>query len=155
MREWLTRNWGNLASAIGLIISIAVLVFSKRAAKAATEAKAAIEKRSAAQDLRECSDEVSLMRLLCDNQSWEVASFVCNGLIQDVTFLNNRWAAHFEGNTRAKLNLLANQLDTLNGQLRKFTSRVPTSDELESLGGALIKVTKIISAEVGRYESLI
>jgi len=152
---WLAQNWGSVASAIGVVISIAVLVLSKRAAKAAEEAKKAIERRSAAQDLRGCSDKVSLMRLLCDNENWEVASFVCNGLIEDVTFLVNRWSTHFEGGTKAKLNLLANQLDTLNGQLRKFISRQPSLEESDSLAGALTRITKIVSAEVGKYESLV
>ena len=139
----------------GLIVSTVVFFISKRAAKAAKEAKDAIEKRSAAQDLRNCGDKISLMRLLCDNSNWEVGSFVCNGLIQDVSFVSNRWASHFGSETKAKLNLLTTQLDTASKQLRKFASTPPEPEELESLAAAIIRVGALISAEVGRYESFI
>jgi hypothetical protein len=153
--KWFAQNWGSLASLAGLVVSTVVFFVSKRAAKAAREAKDAIERRSAAQDLRNCGDKISLMRLLCDNRNWEVGSFVCNGLIQDVSFVANRWAAHFGSETKAKLNLLTTQLDTASKQLRKFVTTAPDPQELESLSQAIIRVGALISAEVGRYESFI
>lgn len=153
--EWLSHNWGNVASLAGLAVGVVVLLVSKRAVKAAKEAKTAIERRSAAQDLRDCGDKVSLMRLLCDSEKWDVSSFVCNGLLQELSFVTNRWALHFSDDTKENLNLLAAQLDTLNGQLRKFINRQPRHAELEALATAMANISTILSAEVGRYESFI
>ena len=155
MKEWITNNWGNLASVAGLLVSIGVLFLSRRAAVAANQAKLAIERRSAAQDLRDCGEKISFMKVFCDNANWQVGSFVCSGLLQDVSFLSNRWAIHFGTETKANLNALTTQLDTLNAQLRKFTLRPPKQAELDSLLTALIKIGTLVSAEVGRYESLI
>jgi hypothetical protein len=155
MKDWLTQNWGNVASLAGLGVSIVVLIFSKRAATAAREAKIAIERSSAAKDLRECGDKISFIRVFCDNGNWEVGSFVCNGLLQDVSFLSNRWALHFGNETKENLNALTTQLDTLHSQLRKFITRPPKPAEVESLTAAVARIGTLISAEVGRYESLI
>jgi len=150
MKDWLNHNWGNLASVFGLTITVIVLIVSRRAVKAAQEAKTAIERRSAAQDLRDCGDKVGFMRLLCDGEKWEVSSYVCNGLLQEVSFISNRWAQHFADETKENLNLLATQIDTLNGQLRKFMKRPPKPSELEALAAAITNISTLLSAEVGR-----
>jgi hypothetical protein len=90
MLDWLSQNWGNLASVAGLLFTLYVLVVSKRAVEAAREAKGAVERKSVAQELRSCSDDLNFMNLLCDNGKWEIASFICNRLIQSLTFITNR-----------------------------------------------------------------
>ena len=155
MSDWWAHNWGNVASLIGLLLSIVVLIFSKRAAVAAKDAKLAIERRSAAQDLRDCGEKIKFMKILCDNANWPVAAFVCNGLLEDLTFLANRWSRHFDTETQQNLNILTTQLDTLNGQLRKFNLRQPKVSESDALRSAMMKISALISAEMGRHESLL
>lgn len=147
------QNWGNLASLAGLAFTIYVLLVSKRAEHAANEAKRAIERKSVAGDLRGCIDDINLINLFCDSGKWEISSFICNRLIQDLTFISNRWASLFDDDTREALNLLLTQLDTLNTQLRKFMSRAPKQTELDSLSSSILHVNKLLAAQVGTYES--
>jgi hypothetical protein len=147
------QNWGNLASLAGLAFTIYVLSVSKRAEQAANEAKRAIERKSVAGDLRGCIDDINLINLFCDSGKWEISSFICNRLIQDLTFISNRWASLFDNDTREALNLLLTQLDTLNTQLRKFMGRPPKQTELDSLSSSILRVNKLLAAQVGTYES--
>jgi hypothetical protein len=153
MLDWLIRNWGNLASLVGLALTVFVLFVSKRAEQAAKDAKKAIERKSVAEDLRSCIDDVNLINLFCDSGKWDVSSFIGNRLTQKLTFISNRWASHFADETQEALNLLLTQLDTLNAQLRKFMTRPPKTTELESLVSAILRINKLLAAQVGRYES--
>jgi len=51
MVEYLDRNWGNWASVVGLIFSLLAFLFSKRASKAAEEARDSVLRRSLGQDM--------------------------------------------------------------------------------------------------------
>lgn len=153
MLNWLLQNWGNLASVAGLAFTLYVLLVSKRAERAAIEAKQAIQRKSVAGDLRGCIDDINLIRLFCDSGKWEISSFICNRLIQDLTFISSRWASLFEEDTNQALNLLLTQLDTLNFQLRKFGTRPPRQAELDSLSSSILRINKLLSAHVGTYES--
>ena len=155
MSDWWAHNWGNVASLVGLLLSVVVLMFSKRAASAARDTKLAILRRSAAQDLRESGEKIKFMKILCDSEIWQVAAFVGNGLVEDLTFLRSRWVDHFDEETQQNLNNLTTQLDTLNSQLRKFNRRQPKPSEFEALRLAMINISAVISAAMGRHESLL
>jgi len=51
MVDFLAGNWGNVASVAGLVFSILAFVFSKRASKAAREARDAAFTRSLSEEM--------------------------------------------------------------------------------------------------------
>jgi hypothetical protein len=153
MTAWFVQNWGDIANVVGLALTFYVLVVSKRAEQAAQEAKLAIEKRSLGQDLRGCIDSVNSIGLFCDNYKWDTASFICNRLTHDLTFIANRWAALLGNENRETLSLLLTQLDTLNDQIRKFIARPAKQIELLSLTSAIQRINKLLAALIGSYES--
>jgi hypothetical protein len=53
MSEFFARNWGNLASVIGLVFSALAVVFSRRASQAAKEARDAVLRRSLGEEMNE------------------------------------------------------------------------------------------------------
>lgn len=153
--DWISNNWGNIASSIGLFFTIYVLIVSKRAVEAVKETKKLIERKSVAQELKECGDDLILLKINSENTVWPVASFICNRLMLRLTFVNNRWAVYFQEETKTNINIIITQLETLNSQYRKFTSRSPTPTELSGIVSATIRVSTLLAAEVGKYESSI
>src|SRR5262245_31064496 len=111
MLNWLITNWRDVLNILGFVLNIVGLYFtvyvlfvSKRAEQAALEAKHGIERKSAAEDLRDCNGDLGLVTLLCDHGKWDIAAFICNRLIERLTFISNRWAMHFAKDTRDEFN---------------------------------------------------
>lgn len=59
MLEHLARNWGNWASVVGLLFSILAFIFSKRASKAAEQARDSVLRRSLTQDMNDANRTAS------------------------------------------------------------------------------------------------
>lgn len=153
--NWVFNNWGNIASITGVFFTIYVLIISKKVVEAVKETKKLIERKSVAQELKECGDDLSLLKINSENLIWPVASFICNKLMLKLTFVNNRWAVYFHEETKENINLIITQLETLNSQYRKFAGRSPTQIELSGVVSATIRVSTLLAAEVGKYESSI
>ncbi|MBI5904419.1 MAG: hypothetical protein HZB86_02545 [Deltaproteobacteria bacterium] len=128
---------------------------SKRAEEAAVEARNLIERKSVAQELRECGDDINLIKINSENSIWPVASFICNRLILRLTFIINRWSDHFCDDTKSNLSLTITQLDTLNSQFRKFIIRTPNQSEMSGILSVAVRLSTILAAEYGKYESTI
>ena len=151
--SWLLANWGNLASVLGLLISVWVLIVSRRAQKAVDDLKDAFGRRSLAQELRDCGDDVNLVNVLGDSGKWDLASTTCYRLMQDVTFLQTRWAVHIDEDSKKNFSLIAAQLETVISQYRKFKTTDPLPEEVQAVDHAILRVNTLLSSEIGKYES--
>lgn len=151
--QWLAGNWGDIATLAGLMVSLWVLVVSRRARRAAIEARDAVFRRNVVDDLRRFSDEISFLGSLVDTRSWSVASSVSTRLLQSLHFFAGRWDGVLGSESRRSVNGLIVQIGTVRTQLVRFVSKPPSEDELASLSGSLSKVGSTLSRQVGRYES--
>jgi hypothetical protein len=149
---WLASNWGNLASVLGLALSAWVLAVATRAEEAVNELKLAFARRSLAQELRDCGEDVNMVNVLTDGEKWDLAATTCYRIIQKVTFLESRWSAHVDDDSRKALTLINSQLETIINRYRKFRKQAPSALELQSVEDAILRVNTLLSSEVGKHE---
>ena len=155
MGKWIIDNWGNVASLLGLTISIGVLFISRSARQAALDARKSLEKRSLAMDLRTCMDDIALINVLQENERWELAAHIVYRVIQNIAFLQSRWVSYMDPPTRESLGMVVAQLGTIHRQLGKFQRGGPNEAEAAALSKAISRVTLLLTSETGKCESLL
>lgn len=153
MSEWLVANWGNVASVAGLLLTIGTLILAQQAKAAADAARAAVERRSLAQDLRDMVEAIGSVLLFADGARFDLAAHACYGVITDLNFFTSRWVAHLDARSSEQLTSVVSQLEIVSVQLRKFRQASPRPKEFELLSESIFKVNNMLAAEVGKYEA--
>lgn len=149
---WMATNWGNIASVAGLALSVWVIVVAKRAKEAVDDLRQTFARRSLAQDLRDCGEDVSLVNVLTDGEKWDLAATTCYRIIQKISFLETRWSAHVDDDSRKAITVVGSQLETIISRYRRFRKQAPSALELQSVEDAILRVNTLLSSEVGKYE---
>jgi hypothetical protein len=136
--EWWQHNWGNVASAVGLAISVFAWRRAQRASDAARRALAAQHQRTLAQELRLCSDKVSSVARRCRSNDWLGAGDEAGEVLQRITIAENRWKDQLVDNlSRNALNMVVEHLGLVAGVVRRFASSGSTEEQAVVLDRAL------------------
>lgn len=152
---WLAQNWGNLASVVGVALSVWVAIVATRAKTAANEAKYAIELRTLGSALRGCSDEVGAVERHLTARTWGDADTAAGRAQRDLSYITARWHTHVDAKSSEALALAANHLEKSRSQLRKYQLRLPKETELLALHTAIERVATLLAGELGKCESRI
>jgi hypothetical protein len=153
LTEWWHQNWGNIASAVGVVISVFAWWRAQGASMAAKRALATQFQRTLAQELRSCSEKVRLVAKLCGNGDWLRAREETDEVIQRLTVAQNRWKDQLVDNTsRNELNLLVGHLGLVGSQIARLASDENEGGQMDTLERALNLVTRKLAAEVGKHE---
>jgi len=103
MWNFLGQNWGNIASVAGLIFSFLAFVFSKRASKAAKEARELALSRSLGEDMnnanRIAADAVAYIR----GEKPEMALISMGELIRLTSYIITRWDVQLPVSSKNRL----------------------------------------------------
>jgi hypothetical protein len=91
MVEHLARNWGNWASVAGLVFSFLAFFFSKRASKAAEEARDAVLRRSLAEDMNNANRTAADIVRFVGIERGDMALLRAGELLNDTSFCMSRW----------------------------------------------------------------
>jgi|SRR4051794_30730417 len=151
--EWWQHNWGNVASAVGLVISVFAWRRAQRASEAARRALAAQHQRTLAQELRLCSEKVTSVARRCRSNDWLRAGEEADELLQRISIAQNRWKDQLVDNrSKDELNLVVEHLGVVVGRVRRFASSGSTEEQAVALDRALNLVTRKLAAEVGKHE---
>ncbi|MGD0364484.1 MAG: hypothetical protein ABSC93_26705 [Bryobacteraceae bacterium] len=119
MADFLARNWGNVASVVGLVFSILAFVFSKRASKAAREARDAAMRQSLGEDmqgaLRSAQDIVTYLR----DDKIEMTLLRIGDLMNQCSYLSARWEPMLSEKSRNNLHEVAAELRSMHSVLAR------------------------------------
>ncbi|MEK7406345.1 MAG: hypothetical protein AAB225_14685 [Acidobacteriota bacterium] len=126
MGDFLARNWGSLASVVGLIFSFLAYVFSRRASKAAKEARDLVLSQSLGEDMNQGNRTASEIVTYVSMERGDVALLRAGELQNRTSHILARWSAKLS--EQSKNNLLA-----MREQLRAITE-VLTKTPLNTLG---------------------
>lgn len=151
--QWLTDNWGNVASVIGVILSGWAVIVSTSARNAAREAKRAVELRTLSGALKTCADDVSSLSLHFDTSAWRISESVVGRVLRELSYITSRWGRHLDEGSSGNLALAAAQLETLRTELHKLRSKAPRETDLRNLYRSSTRVEALLVAEVGKSES--
>lgn len=135
MWNFIKQNWGNLASVAGLIISVFTLLFAKRASQAAREAKAAVWRRTVADDLEEAERLASEMISSIRKKDWLISRYIANKLRQQAIWINERWASLLGEEVKDKVSTTKRKLGVLIEKLDQIADNNLSDDQIKKLVG--------------------
>jgi len=124
MIEHLARNWGNWASVAGLVFSALAFVFSKRASKAAEEARDTILLRTFGQEMVEAKHMAAEVARFVSEEQREMAQLRIDDLLSRVSYCTKRWDLRLSDESKANL---ARSRDHLS-EVRRVLSKKSISD---------------------------
>ncbi len=124
MIEHLARNWGNWASVVGLVFSILAFVFSKRASRAAEEARDSILLRTLGQEMVEAKHMAAEIARFINEQRGEMARLRIDDLLSRIAYCLKRWDARLSSASQANLLRAREQLWVA----REVLSQTPISE---------------------------
>jgi hypothetical protein len=145
----LARNWGNLASVAGLVFSILAFVFSKRASKAAQEARNATLRQSLSEEAnganRMAGEIVTYVRM----GQGEMALLRAVDLMNQTSYFVARWDARLLESSKNNLLSALAQLRSIHEVLSKSTIANLNPKAKAQLAQACQRVNTIFSEERG------
>lgn len=147
--SFITRNYGDWASVAGLVFSILAFVFSKRASKAAKEARDIALKRSLSQDLS-AADRVAreIVAFMLIERS-DMARIRTVELINDTSYLVTRWRNHLSEQSRVNLQIARERLQSIQAVLSKSGPQELTPDRKSRVLKLSQEASQILSEEFG------
>jgi hypothetical protein len=149
MRDFLVRHWGDMASLVGLVISVFTLIFARRASKAAEEARDSVLCQTFRQDMEACG------RLATDIEAFvalgqnDCAGLRVRDLMHQIAFLDARLEMKLERQSRSNLSVAHQQLAYIHQEISKIPVAEMTPRARKLLTRACHEVSTIFSRERG------
>jgi hypothetical protein len=100
MTEHLARHWGDWASVVGLVFSFLAFVFSKRASKAANEARDSMLQKSFGQDMNDANRAATEIVRFVSMDRGDIASLRATELMSQTSYFMARWKDKLPGGHR-------------------------------------------------------
>lgn len=149
MSDFLVRNWGNLASVVGLVFSILAFVFAKRASTTAREARDAAMRQSLSEGMnsaaRIAGEIASYLRIERD----DVALLRMGDLMNQTSYLVARWEGRLSKKSKDKLYLAREELRSAHEVLTGNAGMMLTPEDRARVVWAGQRVSEIFSEEHG------
>ena len=133
MWKFLTLNWGNLASVIGLIFSLLAFIFSKRASNAARKATELVLTRTLSEDMNSASKIGTDIATYVRADKPEIALVRLDELIALNSFIIARWDARLSELSKNRLIKTREQLHIAHDVLGKSIRGKATVKDHEAL----------------------
>jgi hypothetical protein len=149
MLEHFARNWGNWASVAGLIFSILAFIFSKRASKAAEQARDSVLRRSLTQDMNDANRTAADIVRFIGMERADMALLRAGELLNQTSYYVTRWDDRLSESSRINLRRAQNKLQSINKVLTTKTISEMTPSQKSTLAQACQSVNQIFSEEYG------
>jgi hypothetical protein len=152
MRDFLSHNWGNLASVLGLIISLWVLWVARGARKAAEDARAVARRRSLIEELEEADRRIQEIGGFVRDRKWEIVQLQSQKVLGDCRAMLARWGEHL-GLGAIDLRTASTQLSSIAELAHESSLRELTAAEDRQIFKAQLWAGELVSSVLGRTRS--
>jgi hypothetical protein len=149
MIEFLAGNWGNVASVAGLFFSILAFVFSKRASKAAQEARNATLLRSLSEEMNGANRAAGEIVTYVGMERGDMALLRTSELMNQTSYFRARWDNRLSEVSKNNLLSVREQLRSIHGVLSKNRIGDLSPKAKSQLAQACQQVNAIFSEEYG------
>ena len=92
MAEFLKQNWGNVASVLGLAVSVCVLIVAEKAREAAEKARSYARVKSLVEELEEANNKIHRAGGYLRDRKWEIAQFLTDETLAACRSALARWS---------------------------------------------------------------
>ena len=148
MLEHLARNWGNWASVVGLVFSFFAFVFSKRASKAAAEARDSVLKRSLSQEMNQANRTAAAIAQFVGMERGDMALLRAGELLSETSYLIARWESRLAEQSMTNLRRARELLLTIQEALSKKSMADLPSAQKSRLAQSDRKSTRLNSSHL-------
>ena len=149
MLEHLARNWGNWASVAGLVFSILAFLFSKRASKAAQQARDSVLRRSLSQEMNDANRTAADIVRFVGIERGDMALLRTGELLNETSYFITRWDAKLADQSKTNLLRVREQLLTIHDVLTRKPISEMTPSQRYRLAQSCQLVNLILSEEYG------
>lgn len=150
------NNWGNVASVVGLGVSIATLVVATKAKAAADAAKAAARRQSLIDELQNAQKKAEDLGTYLHQQKWEIVHLRSQEVITSCSQILLRWGQESLSNSSHQQLLLAQQQSGAIARVAIRALRTPPSDlEFRAMCVAQQKALTLLSFEAANFAGII
>lgn len=149
MIEHLARHWGDWASVVGLVFSFLAFVFSKRASKAANEARDSVLQKSFGQDMNDANRAATEIVRFVSMDRGDMASLRTSELMSQTSYFIARWKDKLHEDSRKNLVEAREQLLSIHDAIAKRTVGEMNPNQKSQLARACQQVSSIFSEEHG------
>lgn len=152
----LRSSWGNIASVVGLGVSIATLVVATKAKAAADAAKAESRRQNLIDEIQDAQKKAEQLGAYLSQQKWEVVHLISQEVITSCSQILRRWGRESLPE-RSRNNLLVAQQQA--GSIAEVALRAqrtaPSDREFKSLSIAQHKTLELLSVEAAEFAGII
>ena len=149
MIEHFARHWGDWASVVGLVFSILAFVFSKRASKAAREARDSVLQQTFGQDMNDANRAASEVLRFAGMNRLDIASLRASDLMDRTTYFIARWKDKLPEDATNNLLRAQELLLSIQVMIAKLETRAMTPSQKVNLSRACQQVSLIFSEQHG------
>jgi hypothetical protein len=149
MKEHLARHWGDWASVAGLVFSFLAFVFSKRASKAAKEARDSVLQKSFGQDMNDANRAATEIVRFVSMDRGDMASLRTSELMNQTSYFIARWKDKLPPDSKKNLVEAREQLLSIHDAIAKRAVAEMNPNQRSQLARACQQVSSIFSEEHG------
>ena len=146
---FLGLNWGNVASVLGLAVSLVTLVVASKAREAAEAARAIARRQSLTEVLQDAVRKNEQVGLFLSQRKWDIVWLRAQETANAASLGLARWPQ--ELSTGSKDNLLRGQqlANSIAGVALSAASELPTPREIARISQAQGRVGQLLTSELG------
>jgi hypothetical protein len=149
MKEHFARHWGDWASVVGLVFSFLAFVFSKRASKAAKEARDSVLQKSFGQDMNDANRAATEIVRFVSMDRGDMASLRTSELMSQTSYFIARWKDKLPEGSKKNLVEAREQLLSIHDAIAKRAVGEMNPNQKSQLARACQQVSSIFSEEHG------
>lgn len=156
VRQVLRDNWGNIASVVGLGVSIATLVVATKAKEAANAAKVEARRQNLTDEIQDAQRKAEQLGTYLAQQKWEIVHLRSQEVITSCSQILRRWGKE-SLSERSRNNFLVAQQQA--GSIAEVAVRAlrdaPSDREFKTLSIAQHKALELLSVEAAEFAGII
>jgi hypothetical protein len=149
------NNWGNLATVIGLGISIWTLVVARGAKKAAQQARNEARRQKLTEELQSAVHKIEQLGHYILSKKWEIAFLQAQEVASSCSLVLRRWSDTLNESSRDRILMAQAQAGSVAKAAMKASDIAPTDVQIRRIAAAQQLAFQLLSGEKGESLGLI
>ena len=149
LSDFLLENWGNLASVVGVMVSVATLAVATKARQAAEAAKAVARRQSLTEVLQDTIRKNEQVGLFLSQRRWDIVWLRAQEIAGATSIVLTRWPQ--ELNATSKDNLVRTQRlsNSIAGVALIASGEAPAPPVVARMSQTQGRVAQLLNTELG------
>jgi hypothetical protein len=147
--QFVSANWGNLASIISLLVSVATLWVATKAKQSADAAKAEARRRSRAEDLQEARTKSEQIGLFIREGNWDIVFLRAQEIAGVCSVVLRRWDNDLGETSKTQIVSARNQAGSIARVAMRARQVNPTNQQIVNISASQRQLNELLSSELG------